>query len=116
LGKTLTVGSLRGNSNTVNSFERPYHLNKQTNQVRFSQTGEVYELKLSQIKKKSLLDAALNCSLPLSYKCKKGKCRKCNVTIHTGVELFNNPTENEINKIGSDPYIERLSCQTFLKN
>ncbi|KYD26436.1 hypothetical protein B4113_1017 [Geobacillus sp. B4113_201601] len=57
----------------------------------------------------SLLDAALRQGIPLDYKCKKGTCGRCMVTVLAGAHLLAPKTRREREK--TDQPAKRLACQ-----
>ncbi|WP_157843005.1 2Fe-2S iron-sulfur cluster-binding protein [Bacillus sp. FJAT-44742] len=82
--------------------------------IVLSQKGNKYYVQPE--KGKVLLDAALKQSQAVDYKCRKGTCGKCAVTVESGKDLFMPPSEREQSKLKEQMNKGvRLACQAVTR-
>ncbi|MFD2672883.1 2Fe-2S iron-sulfur cluster-binding protein [Marinicrinis sediminis] len=62
---------------------------------------------------KTLLDLALANNLDWGFACTRGTCARCRCLIEEGSEHLNEPTDAELDRLGSEEIQEgyRLACQ-----
>ncbi|UOE94031.1 2Fe-2S iron-sulfur cluster binding domain-containing protein [Alkalihalobacillus sp. LMS39] len=122
--KKLTVGSLiEGKQNnihienaivekkTVEKQEKRKTKEVEKKSIEIEQHGRRYEVQPEQ--NVSVLEQALNQKVPIDYKCKKGSCGKCEVTIVSGHGMLSKRTDEEIAKLTEPTH--RLACQAVFQ-
>ncbi|MGC5324305.1 2Fe-2S iron-sulfur cluster-binding protein [Brevibacillus sp. SYSU BS000544] len=83
--------------------------------IRLIQHGQ--EFVVTPTSGQTLLEAALNQTIPLDYKCQKGTCGRCTVKIMEGQSQLERPNQVEHGKLGNqllNGY--RLACQSLIVN
>ncbi|MBM7647415.1 ferredoxin [Bacillus ectoiniformans] len=120
--KAFSVGSLIPGRETVH--QSPQQV-KKDDHIQLSQKSDaVQEIKGSQkgvswkvtpIKGQSLLETALEQKQQIQYKCRKGTCGVCTVTVEEGQALLSEPNTAEEKKLGTALKDDcRLACQAAI--
>ncbi|WP_227939567.1 2Fe-2S iron-sulfur cluster-binding protein [Alkalihalobacillus deserti] len=124
ISRKLTVGSLKEKAKampdhsviqkTVPSQLKRKPEKRAINKIKIIQNNKNYTV-ISNQKKSSLLDLALEQSQMLSYKCKKGSCGKCMVEVLSGASCLEAVTKQERETLkGNLERNYRLSCQAIV--
>lgn len=118
--KELTIGSLKGNHRKhtvlIDQSTNPNQrlVNKPNRIVEMKQNQRYFRVEVK--KGQSLLDAALEQSVSLDYKCKKGTCGKCKVELVNGsiyLQRANHIEEKKLHHLIQKGF--RLACQSIGK-
>lgn len=120
MAKNLTIGSLKyGTMNRPSSFgqsvtiESPA-ITERIRVIEMKQNQRYFQIEVKS--NQSILEAAIEKNLSLNYKCKKGTCGKCKVTLVNGstyLQPANSLEEKKLHHLIQSGF--RLACQARAK-
>lgn len=118
--KRLTIGSLKvGTNGSLVVSKETHGQSVAITKSAFKEIKRILEIEQKQRYFKfeispgqSILDAALERSVELDYKCRKGTCGKCTLRIVSGQNHLSEPNQAELNKLENQLSSGfRLACQ-----